>query len=103
MSSQEEHSFPPPAVIPGASSPGHPTLSNIDKQKKKAYHQALFSEYRDCMISGRPIKCQDLRENIKRGELPAFPMSKVDENQMCSAWHVKGMCNPVCLQTPDHV
>ena len=89
--------------MPGALSPGHPTLSNIDKQKKKAYHQALFSEYRDRMISGRPIKCQDLREKIKRGELSAFAMSTVDGKQMYQAWNVKGICNPGCLRITDQV
>ena len=63
----------------------------------------MFLEYRDHMIGRRPIKCQDLRNKIKRGELPEFTMSKVDGNQMCPAWHVKGMCNPSCSQTPDHV
>ena len=59
-------------------------------------------EYRDCMIGGRPIKCQDLREKINRGELPVFLMSKVDGKKMCPAWHNKGMSNPGCSQTPNH-
>lgn len=45
----------------------------------------------------------DVREKIKRGDLPPLPLSKSDGKSMCLAWHTKGICNPDCPRAADHV
>ena len=66
------------------------------------YHQVLFGEIKDRKKAGRTVKSRDVRDMIKKGDLPALPPSKADGLPMCLAWHTKGICNPSCPRAPDH-
>jgi len=49
--------------------------------------------------------CRNLRDRIGAGTnpLPDLPLSKVDNDPMCLAFHAKGVCNPTCRRLADHV
>ena len=66
------------------------------------FHHALFGEIKGRMVNGKTVKSRDVREKIKKGELPPLPPSKADGNPMCLAWHTKGICNPDCPRAADH-
>ena len=42
------------------------------------------------------MKSQDVRDVVRKEELPPLPQSKADGKPMCLAWHTKGICNPKC-------
>ena len=85
------------ATEQGKRSKGGGTIENTK------FEQALFGNFRDRKVGGKPVKCRDLRHLIKGGKLPQLPKSKVDGHPMCPAWHIKGICNDGCPRVADHV
>ena len=71
-------------------------------KENTAFHQALFGLIKTRTVGGKTVKSRDVREKIKKGELPPLPPSKVDGAPMCLAWHTKGICNPDCPRAADH-
>jgi hypothetical protein len=49
------------------------------------------------------VRTRDIRRKIAGKELPVLPLSKVDKQPMCLAWHTKGQCNTRCPRAADHV
>jgi coenzyme F420-reducing hydrogenase gamma subunit len=49
------------------------------------------------------VKRRGTRRKITDGLLPALPLSKVDQQLMCLAWHTKGQCNIRCPRAADHI
>jgi hypothetical protein len=86
---------PPPRIQPIGGQNGQiqrTRLNNTD-------FNAIFQQYRDL----RSVRCSDLRQKIRDNILPALPNSKIDNNPMCLAWHVRGECNSACNRRADHV
>ena len=69
-----------------------------ERMNNTAFADTLFSTYK-----AMPVSCRTLRQKINRNELPALPLSKVDRQPMCLAWHTKGLCNVACSRGADHV
>jgi hypothetical protein len=59
----------------------------------------LFGVYRKLTS----VRTRAIRKIIKDGGLPVLPLSKVDRQPMCLAWHTKGQCNSRCPRAADHV
>ena len=59
----------------------------------------MFQQFRDL----RSVRCNTIRQKIRDNILPALPVSKIDGNPMCLAWHVRGECNSACNRREDHV
>ena len=73
------------------------------KGKENAnFHQVLFGDIKLRTVAGKTVKSRDVRDKIRKGELPPLPPSKADGQPMCLAWHTKGICNPDCPRAPDH-
>jgi hypothetical protein len=87
---------PPPRNINGRTPPGggdDATASNPH------FLEATFGKYRRLTT----VKTRAIRRKITDGVLPALPVSKVDQQPMCLAWHTKGQCNVRCPRGADHV
>jgi hypothetical protein len=66
---------------------------------KKNLNKTLFGA-----IKTSSIKSAALRTKIRKGHLPALPMSKVESQKpMCLAWHTKAQCNSNCSCAYNHV
>ncbi len=63
------------------------------------YLESTFGQYRRLTT----VKTRAIRRKITDGVLPALPVSKVDRQPMCLAWHTKGQCNARCPRVADHV
>ena len=70
------------------------------------FHHVLFGEIKAHTVGEETIRSRDVRDKIKRGDLPALPRSKAEGNAMCLAWHrVQGSlqsglpscCRPCCV------
>jgi hypothetical protein len=61
--------------------------------------EAVFGNYRKL----NKVRTRQIRRKIAEKELPALPVSKVDKQPMCLAWHTKGQCNARCPRAADHV
>jgi coenzyme F420-reducing hydrogenase gamma subunit len=61
--------------------------------------ETLFGEYRKL----NKVRTRQIRRKIAEKELPPLPLSKVDKQPMCLAWHTKGQCNARCPRAADHV
>ena len=62
------------------------------------FNATLFSNYK-----AAPTTCRKIRHKIQAGEVPALPLSKMDNQSICLAWHTKGLCNDNCGRKVDHV
>ena len=51
----------------------------------------------------RPVKSARIRRQIRANTLPALPLSKVNNQTMCLAFHTKGKCNAECPRVTDHI
>ena len=72
--------------------------------KNPGFLQTLFGEIQERMRNGKRIASRAVRDMITAGTIPPLPLSKVDGQPMCLAWHTKGMCNPgSCPRAADHV
>ena len=49
------------------------------------------------------VRCAEIRHHITAGDKPALPLSKIDQQAMCLAWHCKGQCNAACPRAANHV
>jgi hypothetical protein len=78
------------------------TGSTNKGKENTAFHQGLFGLIKTQTVGGKTVKSREVREKIKKGELPPLPPSKVDGAPMCLAWHTKGICNPDCPRAADH-
>ena len=70
----------------------------LDRNNNTRFNFGLFRVYKESQTA-----CRTIRERIRNNALPALPVSKVDQQPMCLAWHTKGMCNSNCSRSPDHV
>jgi hypothetical protein len=82
---------------------GASTVGNGKGKENTQFHHALFGEIKARTVGGKTVKSRDVRDKIKRGDLPALPLLKADGKSMCLAWHTKGICNPDCPRAADHV
>jgi len=63
------------------------------------FWEATFGTYRKLTS----VKTRAIRRKIVEKLLPVLPLSKVDGQPMCLAWHSKGQCNVRCPRAADHV
>jgi hypothetical protein len=94
-----------PSAIPGGTPREEPTKSPKDTMPDDAaasnphFLEGLFGEYHKL----NKVRTRQIRRKIAEKELPALPVSKVDGQPMCLAWHTKGQCNVRCPRAVDHV
>ena len=81
---------------------GNPPTEKGATDKNLKYHEGLFSEFRDRLVNGKPVKMRNIRNKIKNKDLPELPKSKVTGRQMCGGYHIKGICNTNCPEFDDH-
>ena len=62
------------------------------------FNQGLFGSYRTSSVW-----CAEVSRRIAAGDKPPLPLSKIDQQAMCLAWHCKGQCNAACPRSADHV
>jgi hypothetical protein len=86
---------PPLGAAPGG---GAPPGGENGRTNNVGFNAELFMTYRS-----RPVKSASIRRQIRANTLPALPMSKVDNQTMCLAFHTKGQCNAECPRVTDHV
>jgi hypothetical protein len=93
------------APAPSAAPPGAPYIpppkTPVDDATASNPHflETTFGKYRKLTS----VKTRAIRRKITDGVLPALPLSKVDQQAMCLAWHTKGQCNVRCPRAADHV
>ena len=58
------------------------------------FNTGLFGTYRERVVNGKKVTSRSVCEMVGQGTIPRLPVSKVDGEAMCLAWHTKGMCNP---------
>ena len=78
------------------------TVGTNKGKENAAFHHVLFGAIKTRTVGGKTVKSRDVREKIRKGELPQLPPSKADGAPMCLAWHTKGICNPECPRAADH-
>jgi hypothetical protein len=94
-----------PSVTPDAEPGGGPRktsdgLANDDAAASNPHFlESVFGDYRKL----NKVRTRQIRRKIAEKELPALPLSKVDKQPMCLAWHTKGQCNVRCPRAADHV
>ena len=81
---------------------GTSTVGDGKGKENANFHQVLFGEIKARTVGGKTVKSRDVRDRVRKGELPPLPKSKADGNPMCLAWHTKGICNPDCPRAADH-
>ena len=74
-----------------------PTVPN-NRLNNIHFNQGLFGSYRTSSV-----RCAEVRRKIASGDKPPLPLSKIDQQAMCLAWHCKGQCNAACPRSADHV
>jgi len=93
-----------PNSTPGANPSGasqKATGKNTEEAATNNPHflEAVFGQYRKL----NTVRARQIRRRIAEKELPPLPLSKVDKEPMCLAWHTKGQCNSRCPRAVDHV
>ena len=91
---------------PGGSGERIPTPTASEAQKKgvdkiqtnEKFNLVLFDHFKKCSQT-----CRERRRLIAAGKLPVLPLSRIDNDPMCLAWHTKGKCNVDCPRKSDHV
>ena len=81
---------------------GKSTVGDGKGKENANFHQVLFGEIKARTVGGKTVKSRDVRDMVRKGELPPLPQSKADGKPMCLAWHTKGICNPDCPRAADH-
>lgn len=82
----------------------NPTASEAQKkgvdkiQTNEKFNLVLFDHFKRCSQT-----CRERRRLIAAGKLPGLPLSRIDNDPMCLAWHTKGKCNIDCPRKSDHV
>ena len=95
-----EAATPVPSIVPTASPPTAPRTPTDDATASNPHFlEATFGKYRKLTN----VKARAIRRKITDGVLPALPLSKVDQQPLCLAWHTKGQCNVRCPRAADHV
>ena len=82
----------PTTTVPPSTNPQQERVVNTQ------FNSTLFNTYREA-----PVTCRTVRQKIRSNEIPALPVSKVDQQAMCLAFHAKGTCNNACGRKADHV
>ena len=96
---------PTPNATPSANPGGAPKqdVGNPGKKDEATsnphFLEEMFGTYRKLS----KVRTRELRRKIDKKELPGLPVSKVDQQPMCLAWHTKGQCNARCPRAADHV
>jgi hypothetical protein len=93
-----------PTGTPGATPGGAPKKPEGNQLEDVAtsnpnFVESVFGEYRKL----NKVRTRQIRRKIAEKELPPLPLSKVDKQPMCLAWHTKGQCNSRCPRAVDHV
>ena len=95
----------PPGGPPGNGGPprgpplgGPPGGENAGRTNNVGFNAELFMTYRS-----RPVKSASIRRQIRANTLLALPLSTVDTQTICLAFHTKGQCNAECPHVADHV
>jgi hypothetical protein len=94
----------PLSGTPGATPGGGPKKPDVNQNEDVAtsnpnFLETVFGDYRKL----NKVKTRQIRRKIAEKELPPLPLSKVDKQPMCLAWHTKGQCNVRCPRAADHV
>jgi hypothetical protein len=89
-----------PPTTPSGGPPKAPTKPAEDVATNNPHFlEAVFGEYKKL----NKVRARQIRRRIAEKELPPLPISKVDKEPMCLAWHTKGQCNGRCPRAADHV
>ena len=75
-----------------------PQQQSQQRVANTSFNTTLFNTYKEA-----PVTCRALRQKIAANDLPALPLSKIDNVAMCLAYHAKGQCNVGCGRKADHV
>ena len=75
----------------------------LDSSQRRVNNIHYNSKAFDTFRSSGTKSSRDIKNMIRLGELPELPKSKVNSQQMCLSWHVKGMCNENCRLATDHI
>ena len=88
----QERVAPPAYVAPRVPLP-EPVFNNTQFNNR-------FQPFKDSAAT-----CRDIRNTIGTGpgQARALPLSRIDQQPMCLAFHAKGVCNPRCGRIADHV
>jgi hypothetical protein len=90
--------LPPPTRNGQGTSTGNNDAPQDQRTNNLAFNSTLFQTYKEA-----PVTCRTVRLKIRNNELPALPISKIDGEPMCLAWHIKATCNVSCGRKADHV
>jgi hypothetical protein len=96
---------PLPNATPGTTPRDNPNPGNTFPPPEDAtnnnpnFLEDVFGVYRKL----NKVRTRDIRRKIAGKELPVLPLSKIDKQPMCLAWHTKGQCNNRCPRAIDHV
>ena len=64
----------------------------------------MFQAYQDSRVGCRTLWERIGNEDIpEANRLPSLPVSRIDNEPMCLAFHAKGVCNPNCGRIAYHV
>jgi hypothetical protein len=88
-----------PSDTPGAKPIEKPTPVDNATASNPHFQEDKFGKYRQL----RSVSTRSIRRKIAEKALPPLPLSKVDKEPMCLAWHTKGQCNVRCPRAVDHV
>lgn len=95
----KESDTPTPASAPNSKqADGRPQVEEATTSNPH-FVEDLFGVYRKLTS----VRTRAIRKKITDGALPALPLSKIDKQPMCLAWHTKGQCNGRCPRALDHV
>ena len=88
---------PAPAPLPG------PSSANNNENRDTTVNNPQFNEELFGRVRNSRMSCRIMRQQIRDGQLPELPSSKVDQLPICLAYHAKGQCNQRCGRKVDHV
>jgi hypothetical protein len=88
-----------PSDTPGTKPIEKPTPVDNTTASNPHFQEEKFGKYRQL----RSVSTRSIRRKIAEKALPPLPLSKVDKEPMCLAWHTKGQCNVICPRAVDHV
>ena len=88
-----------PSETPSGRPSEKPTPTDDATASNPHFLEDKFGKYRQL----RSVSTRSIRRKIGEKVLPALPLSKVDKQPMCLAWHTKGQCNVRCPRAADHV
>lgn len=99
LESFQKEERPPSSIHPSAKPSEKPGPIENATANNPYFQEDKFGKYR----LARGVSTRAIRRKIAEKALPPLPVSKVDQEPMCLAWHTKGRCNIRCPRASDHV